>query len=105
MPDEADLYDRSGEPISMMKYLMLFSDKRYQQVAYDEIGDYSISTVWLGIDFGFGVSDEPVIFETMIFGPSGALSQEQYRYTSETEALAGHAQLVAQAELLLPLER
>lgn len=39
-----------------------------RRVAFDEVNDARVSTVFLGSDHGFGEGDEPLIFETMIFG-------------------------------------
>jgi hypothetical protein len=69
----------------------------YIRVAQDDIltadGDTLwVSTVWLGIDHGFGMSELPVIFETMVFG--GKDNQYCQRYCTEAEAAAGHTQLV-----------
>jgi len=36
-------------------------------VKQEDIGDVRISTVFLGLDQGFGIG-EPLLFETMIFG-------------------------------------
>jgi hypothetical protein len=63
-----------------------------RRVAQASVGDAWVSTVFLGIDHGFGFNDAPVLWETMIFG--GSRDQEQHRYTSQAEALAGHARLV-----------
>lgn len=51
----------------------------------------SVSTVFLGLDHSFGRS-EPLLYETMIFG--GPLDQEQWRYSNESEARAGHKNAV-----------
>ena len=47
-----------------------------------------ISTVFLGIDHNFGDDSPPLLFETMVFG--GKFDQEQDRYATYDEALAGH---------------
>jgi hypothetical protein len=47
--------------------------------------------VWLGFDHGFGGA--PLIFETMIFGYDG--DDQQWRYSTEREALKGHDRAVA----------
>ena len=60
-------------------------------VAKDKIKKISISTVFLGIDHGFG-SIRPLLFETMVFG--GELDQEMVRYTTWQEAEAGHKVMV-----------
>ena len=53
-----------------------------------------ISTVFLGIDHSFdsdGIED-PVLFETMIFG--GAYDQFQWRYTTAEEAMNDHEKII-----------
>ena len=56
-----------------------------------------VSTVWLGVDHGFGRTDRPVIFETMARANGGASWDEDSleRYTTLAEAEAGHKQTVA----------
>lgn len=63
------------------------------RVAREEIGDVLVSTIFLGIDHNFSEHGSPVLWETMVFG--GAHDQAQERYTSKTDALAGHARWVA----------
>jgi hypothetical protein len=53
-----------------------------------------VSTVFLGLDHGFGRGD-PLLFETMIFG--GPI-EEQWRYASWAQAERGHAKLVEMAK-------
>ena len=62
-------------------------------IAVDRVGDARISTVFLGLDHAYDVGP-PLIFETMIFGESHALDQEQWRYATREEALEGHARAV-----------
>lgn len=50
-----------------------------------------VSTVFLGLDHGFG-GGAPVLFETMVFG--GAHDTTMERYTSWAEAKAGHKRIV-----------
>lgn len=56
-------------------------------------GDVHVSTVFLGLDHGFG--GEPLLFETMIFG--GELDETQDRYTTRAAAEDGHRRYVEQA--------
>jgi len=95
-------YDRQGQPIEMMDWARKMEDHEYKVVAQHWVRGWMISTVWLGIDHGFGRGGPPVIFETMIFPPGdesgedGALSEEyQDRYATETAAQAGHDQAIA----------
>jgi hypothetical protein len=54
-----------------------------------------VSTVFLGMDHSFCGIGPPVLWETMIFG--GPHDQDQRRYTSREDAIAGHAEMVALA--------
>lgn len=58
-------------------------------------GNVRVSTVFLGIDHGWGVS--PLIFETMVFTDDKDDHWEQYtrRYATWDEAEAGHYATVA----------
>lgn len=58
-----------------------------RHVAKDEKKGVRVSTVFLGLNHGFG--DAPLWFETMIFG--GAHDQFQERYSTWEEAESGHA--------------
>jgi len=68
-----------------------------RRVALTKVGSYyEVSTVFLGIDHGFGST--PMWFETMVFGPEGAQSDMQWRYTTWEEALLGHEVAVTLVE-------
>ena len=54
-----------------------------------------VSTVWLGFDHNFCRQGPPLIFETMVFGWYGS-DLSQVRYSTEGEALEGHAKMVKQ---------
>jgi len=90
------IYDRDGMPISMAEYSRLLAQPGYQRVAEDQVGPYWISTVWLGVDHGWGRRPVPVIFETMVFAENGKVGHdlEMRRYSTEAEALEGHAETV-----------
>jgi len=82
-------YDRQGNPLTFMEWASSTAERR---VAYTKVGDTTISTVWLGLDHQFG-DGPPLIFETMVF--EGPLNEEQIRYSTEAQAVAGHDQMVA----------
>jgi hypothetical protein len=126
IPDPPMFYDRAGNPIPMIRSVELRADFHYIVVAKTEVGGvWEVSTVWLGNDHGFGFGP-PLIFETMVFeiaeshgyvGPSrwtgegwsyrfrAAYDGYSMRYSSETEARAGHAAIVAETrELFLPVQ-
>src|SRR3954452_10338429 len=88
-------YDRDGIRISLWESMVLSANREDVVVRQTRIGDFKISTVWLSVDHNFlssfSGSDEPLIFETMIFGPG---EEFQERYCTEAEALERHAELV-----------
>jgi hypothetical protein len=57
-----------------------------RRVAQDTISGVRISTVFLGLDHGWGST--PQLFETMIFG--GEYDEHQVRYETWDEAVTGH---------------
>jgi hypothetical protein len=83
--------DEHGEPVKA-NGAEVFGDPR-RIIAQDEFGDsIRVSTVFLGLDHGFG-DGPPVLWETMIFG--GNHDQEQWRYSSRGDAVTGHAAAIA----------
>lgn len=67
-----------------------------------------LSTVFLGLDHRFSSrpwilrGDEPVLWESMVFG--GPLDGKQLRYCSRADAIAGHAYLLGLAHGPPPLD-
>lgn len=92
---------RGKEPVptdSVIEWGQFFeSDNR--MVARAEVGDITISTVFLGIDHRFMDDGPPLLFETMIFG--GVHNEYQERYSTWEEAEAGHARAMALVEASL----
>lgn len=62
-------------------------------VAFSELGDVQVSTVFLGIDHSIGLLPGPILFETMVSG--GPLDDERKWYRTWDEAEKGHAAMVA----------
>lgn len=67
-------------------------EKKNRRIAFTEIDAVQVSTVFLGIDHSFGDDDEPILFETMVFG--GDHNESCYRYATKKEALIGHGNIV-----------
>lgn len=65
-----------------------------RRVGLDSVGDYRVSTVFLGLDHAFG-NATPQLFETMVF--KGGSYAELYccRYPTWEDAEEGHAEAVA----------
>lgn len=90
--------NRQGIPVDIAEWAKaLDTDKVVKQ---ETVAGKWVSTVWLGADHGFGGT--PKYFETMVFpakadcsGPVSWTEEDCRRYTTEAEAVAGHAEVVA----------
>lgn len=80
-----------------VKWAKFFENDKLRIIKRAEIGNITISTVFLGIDHGFG--GRPRWFETMIF--NGPLDGKQERYESQAEAIRGHNYLVKKVKRTL----
>lgn len=65
-------YDRESKPITQKSWIKRFDSLSYKVVKKTTVWRdlYSmaeVSTVWLGLDHGYG-GGPPIIFETMVFG-------------------------------------
>jgi hypothetical protein len=78
----------------------------------DERTGWRVSTVFLGIDHGYGVSGPPLLFETMIFKPDHPQQPRVFvahwdtqfrRYATWAEAEAGHRAIVAEFRTALAI--
>lgn len=72
----------------------LLTTTKNRQVAYTEVGDIAVSTVFLWIDPGWD-QGKPILFETMMFKVDWECLDYQERYTTWEAAEAGHARAVA----------
>ncbi len=68
-------------------------ERHNRTIAYDMIGDKLVSTVFLGIDHSFGLTDEPTLFETMVFTPPSWGDEKCERYSTWDQAMTGHLQM------------
>lgn len=81
-------------PINDCKDIEKFREFENRKICRDEIGPYSISTVFLVINHARKVNGPPILFETMVFEghPNKILFLQ--RYASWREAVEGHERAV-----------
>lgn len=88
-------FNRQGQAVTSDEWAASFKPE-VQKVAATDIVSHgetvTVSTVWLGLNHNWG-DGPPLIFETMVF--RGPLDEEQVRYSTEAEAIAGHAAMCA----------
>jgi len=99
-------FDKEGNELPDTKaWGKLFEDKTYQVVQQDTLTvegrEVFVSTVWLGLDHGFGMGGPPVIFETMIFAEGGTDGEYQWRYSTLEQAQEGHLNALSLAPALM----
>lgn len=92
-------YDRRGKPLDLDAWSKLVADRDYKRVVETDVAGYWVSTVWLGLDHGFGRYDAPLIFETMVFARNDDESVDFgevdcWRYATEQAARKGHEEAV-----------
>lgn len=63
-----------------------------RKVKKTKVGKAEVSTIFVGIDHGYNSKNEPILFETVVFG--GRYNEEQERYATRKEAVKGHNRLV-----------
>jgi hypothetical protein len=67
--------------------------------------EFTVSTVWLGVNYNFTGDGPPVIFETMVFGGAEEQDQSCWRWPTEAAAEAGHREVVATVAATVPDEQ
>lgn len=72
------------------------------RVAETTVGDYWVSTVFLGLDHRFTGNGPPIVFETICFSQKGdhASDEMMQRYCTFEEAERGHNALVEMLRVL-----
>ena len=95
-------YARNGHPITMAEMILIEEEGIKNGVNPRRVAETTlpsgiwISTVHMYWDHGYG-GGPPLIFETMVFDGKDTMSElDCQRYATEAEALAGHAQFVAE---------
>lgn len=87
------LEDKTYRPATLMEWSEQFEEmsvNKTKHVGNDIIGDYHISTVWLGLDHNF-LGGKPLVFETMVFEhPRDSCDIYMERYSTWDEAVEGH---------------
>ncbi len=89
-------FAKDGSLITLRAWSDLLSDRNYVRIESTETDSgLFISTVWLGLDYGFmdGDTREPLIFETMVF--QGWNSLDCTRSSTVDEAHKVHSEMVA----------
>lgn len=102
MDNQLYVLDKNGEPKEETDLLKWgkWMEIGNRIVKQEYIGDYFVSTVFLGLNHNFEVG-EPLLFETKVFNTkdySRHLGQE--RYATKKEALEGHKLLVKKYKCL-----
>ena len=89
IPDPPMHWDRLGVPISLREWADLMEDREYRRIAWTEVGNVIVSTVWMGISAEWNPA---MFFETAVLGPEG--TSVVARYPTEAVARDGHAMVV-----------
>jgi len=92
--------DENGNPkpcASIVAWGKWFEDIDSRRVCLTDIASCMVSTVFLGVDHGFG-DGPPILWESMVFEDGSALEDYTNRYTSKEDAVKGHNEIVSRLE-------
>lgn len=89
------LQDKKPIPVDDVIVWAKWFETHERQVAYTEIGDVRISTVFLGINYAMN-GEAPLLFETMVFG--GEHDGHSMQYRTWVGAESGHKKIVEMVE-------
>jgi len=91
--------DHSFSKVSMYEYHDWNEDYGFNGLKEDrktidryESKEFTVSTVFLGLDHSFEENEPPILFETLVF--NGNLDGEMRRYHTWEEAVKGHNNMV-----------
>ncbi len=100
-------YDRDGSPLEVLEWARRYDDAEYCSVARDEVGGWTVGTVWHGYPAGVSVLAELLrrddsyrpIFASGLMAPVVAADGSPFlltarSYDDEASARRGHALLV-----------
>lgn len=65
-----------------------------RRIEYTEEEEFCVSTVFIGIDHGFGMNEDALLFETCILRGPENLNQHLFRYATVGDAKQGHYAIV-----------
>jgi len=83
-------HDKAGNPLGVVDWAKLREDTEYFRIGLDHIGEYTVSTVWVGVLH--------INFETMVFTKGATAPDESvWRYNTLADAYTGHAAVVQYA--------
>lgn len=102
------ILDDRGEPVRCddIQEWARWTEQRFRnddafRVGRDEIGPWTVSTVFLGVDYNPG--GKPVLWETMTFGPEPFDKQVARCSGGREQAEAMHADMIARVEAVAAL--
>lgn len=92
--------DKFGKELDLYEWAELFENEKYKRIGlYKRWDGLRVSTIWLGLNHGFGGRD--LYFETMVFPPFWVNPFERFkgelsmaRYTTLHQAEQGHEKYV-----------
>jgi hypothetical protein len=66
-----------------------------RQIANDYVGSVRVSTIFLGLDHNYNDSQEPILFETMVFNEGSWSERRQDRCSTWEQAQGMHMTMLA----------
>ena len=91
--EDAKYVGKDGRALDLLEWANLLGDREYCRVGLTDVGEFEVSTVWLGLNHRFGPGPG-LYYETMVFDKRTRDVLDQEHYHSLHEAVLGHGQMV-----------
>ena len=77
----------------LIKWAIWIENVKNRRIAYNEIGEKRVSTIFLGLDYNLFNEGPPLFFETVVFPITDLDKDYCRRYSTWDEAMQGHAEI------------
>jgi len=85
-------FDHDGQELGFLEWAIRMNDDKYVCMECDTVGEFTVSTVWTGLDLNHHPTKKILIFETMLFEDGEPL--DCVKWETKELAVAGHKRTV-----------
>ena len=91
--DKFILKDGIPVRVELLEWAEWFEILENRKIDNTVVGDFTVSTIFLGIDYNFAETGDPLLFETIVFAADD-IADYQRRWHTLGEAKNGHYEIV-----------
>jgi hypothetical protein len=91
-------YDQEGKELGFIEWAVRMNDDQEVCLACDTVGEFTLSTIWIGMDMNYHPTDQILIFESMMILDGEPI--DCVRWETKEMALEGHRRTVEEMHAL-----